>query len=594
LSATVTQATAKRFRRQSPKKLSLILGSPRKRPPTLVYSVDETPPLPVRLTLAFQHVLAMSVGWIYVVVAVNAIGGTPAQAQSLIRMSMVASGIATILQAGFGIVGSGYLCPASCSLTFLAPSILAARAGGFPLLFGMTAISGIFTGLVSRFIRRLRWLFPPDVTGLIVSIVGIQLVALGVPRFLGYSGPGTAVAAGSVWVGITTLAAMVAATVWGRGKLKLFPMVIALVIGFVSSLAFGIVTWAQLRAQLAQPVFGFPHRAATGISFNATLLIPFILIALAATLKTVGDLTLCQKMNDVEWKRTDMKSVSGGVLANSIGTFISGVIGGVAQNTASASIGLSLATSATSRSLLLPTGLIAIGLAFFPVLAALFSCMPVPVMGAVLVYTACFLVLGGLQVLTTRMLDARRILAVGIALVFGLSVEMAPGLYRDVPEFLRPMFASSAAVATVLVVLLNILFRIGVKKRSGFEIAPADDNLDKITGFMEEQGAAWGMRRDVVSRATDAIYEFVTNASSLQLQSPSVRINTVFDEYHLDVELSYEGMPVELADEAPSLDAIASGKGIAALSGYIIRQYSDRVKVKQEGDTCTVFLHFEH
>jgi len=47
------------------------LGSPgaRKRPPTLIYSVDEVPPWPLRLTLAFQHVLAMSVGWVYVLVA---------------------------------------------------------------------------------------------------------------------------------------------------------------------------------------------------------------------------------------------------------------------------------------------------------------------------------------------------------------------------------------------------------------------------------------------------------------------------------------------------------------------------------------------
>lgn len=102
-----------------------------KRPPTLIYSVDEAPPWPLRLTLAFQHVLAMSVGWVYVVVAVNVIGGTAGQAQSLIRMSMIASGITTILQMGRGAVGSGYLCPVSCSLTYLAPSILPPAWAGF-------------------------------------------------------------------------------------------------------------------------------------------------------------------------------------------------------------------------------------------------------------------------------------------------------------------------------------------------------------------------------------------------------------------------------------------------------------------------------
>jgi len=536
----------------------------------------------------------MSVGWVYVVVAVNVIGGTPGQAQSLIRMSMIASGITTILQMGRGVVGSGYLCPASCSLTYLAPSILAARMGGLSLLFGMTTLAGIFTAALSQFIRRVRWMFPPDVTGLIVAIVGMQLVALGVPRFLGYSSRGSAALANSAYVGIITLAVMVISTVWLKGKLKLFPMALALVTGFVTSMTFGLVTWAQLRSQLAQPIFGVPLRPTTGMSVDLALTLPFVLIGTAATLKTVGDLTLCQKMNDLEWKRTEMKSVSGGVLANSIGTVIAGLLGGVAQNTASASIGLSLATATTSRAVLLPAGLMTVGLAFFPFLAGMFSSIPVPVMGAVLVYTACFLVLGGLQVLTARMLDARRILAVGIALVFGLSVEIAPDLYRNVPELFRPLFASSAALATVLVVMLNMLFRIGVKKRSGFEVDPSEDNLDKIMVFMDHQGAAWGMRRDVVSRATDAIYEFVTNAGNLQLRSPKVQINTEFDEYRLDVEISYEGLPVELAEEMPDLEAIASGRGIAALSGYIVRQYSDRVRVKQDGETCTVLLHFEH
>jgi len=147
----------------------------RKRPPTLIYSVDEVPSWPLRLTLAFQHVLAMSVGWVYVVVAVNVIGGTPGQAQSLIRMSLIASGITTILQMGRGVVGSGYLCPASCSLTYLAPSILDARTGGPSLLFGMTTLAGTFTAVLSQFIRRVPWMFPPDVTGLSTDWRGVGL-----------------------------------------------------------------------------------------------------------------------------------------------------------------------------------------------------------------------------------------------------------------------------------------------------------------------------------------------------------------------------------------------------------------------------------
>src|ERR1700719_796054 len=61
----------------------------RRKPANLIYDVDEVPPLPIRLVLAMQHVLVISVGWIFIVVMISAIGGTPAQAQAIMRVSMI-------------------------------------------------------------------------------------------------------------------------------------------------------------------------------------------------------------------------------------------------------------------------------------------------------------------------------------------------------------------------------------------------------------------------------------------------------------------------------------------------------------------------
>src|SRR5262249_29680528 len=154
-------------------------------------------------------------------------------------------------------------------------------------------------------------LFPPDVTGLIVAIVGIQLVALGVPRFLGFTHLGVPAPRGSAWVGIITLCAMIIPTIWGNKTLRLYPIFFGLFAGFVSSLMFGVSSWQELRKVLSAPLLEFPHRAAAGMTFSLPLMVPFLIIAVAAMLKSVGDVTLCQKVNDADWKRTDMKSVSG-------------------------------------------------------------------------------------------------------------------------------------------------------------------------------------------------------------------------------------------------------------------------------------------
>ena len=99
-----------------------------KKPANLIYGVDDKPPLGTLLLLALQHASVISVGWIFVLVIVTGIGGTSQQAEGVIQISMIASGIATILQARTkGPVGSGYLCPSSCGPAYIAASITAGK-----------------------------------------------------------------------------------------------------------------------------------------------------------------------------------------------------------------------------------------------------------------------------------------------------------------------------------------------------------------------------------------------------------------------------------------------------------------------------------
>jgi NCS2 family nucleobase:cation symporter-2 len=538
----------------------------------------------------------MSVGWIIVVVIVTGIGGTSGQAESVIQMSMIVSGIATILQARTkGPIGSGYLCPLSCGPAYIAASISAGKAGGLPLVFGSLLASGLFEALLSRIMQRLRALFPPEVTGLVVSMVGIELIALAAPRFLGVTGPGSSHNLRAVAVALFTLAAMIGPTVWGEGMLRLYPVLSGLVVGYLSAYTVGLLTWPQLSAMLAAPVINLPARAQPGWAFSFAVLPAFLIASLASTLKAVGDLSLCQKINDAEWKRTDMKSVSGGVLAGSIGTIGAGLLGGAGQSTFSSNVGLAIATKATSRHVALPCGIILILLAFCPKLAAVFAVMPQPVMGAILVYVACFMIVAGVQVMTSRMLDARKTFVVGIALIFGLSVKMVPGLYADVPEALSSLFSSSLSLSTVLVVVLNLLLRIGIRTRVALELEPRADSAEKIFAFMQVQGGAWGARKEVIDRATYAMNEFMEAAGTLDLARSKIGAEVSFDEFNLDVDLRYDGVLMEFPQQRPTqTDLLSDETGVAKLAGFLIRNYVDRIKSDWADGRCRVQFHFDH
>jgi xanthine permease XanP len=567
-----------------------------KKPAGLVYGVDDKPPLIASALLGLQHVFVMTAGWVIVVVIVTTIGGTQEEIANVLRMSMIASGIATIVQSlPKSPIGSGYFCPISGGPAYISASILAGKVGGLRSVFVMTVISGLFEGLLARVVPRLRPLFPPEVTGLVVTMVGIELVALGCPRFLGFQTAGAGLQGTATTVATLTLAAMIGPTVWGKGILKLYPVLIGLVIGYSLAYFLGLFEMERLQKMLAAPMIRLPRKAQTGWTFDLALLPAFLIASLASTLKAVGDLTLCQKINDADWKRTDMQSVSGGIFAGAIGTGLSGLLGGIGQSTFSSNVGLSLATGATSRSIAIPCGILMILLAFLPKLAAFFAVMPDPVMGAILIYVACYMILAGIQVITSRMLDARRIFVVGIALIFGLSVDMVPGLYDNVPDLIQPLFSSSLAISTILVVFLNLLFRIGVTKYQILELTPGVDSSQKIFEFMETQGGIWGARHEVILRATAALNEFVESAAGLGLVNGKARAEVSFDEFNLDVDIRYDGQLMEFPSRRPTEDALlADEKAFIGLSGFLIRQYADRVRSEVVNGRCQVQLHFDH
>ena len=90
------------------------------------------------------------------------------------------------------------------------------------------------------------------------------------------------------------------------------------------------------------------------------------------------------------------------------------------QSTSSANVGLSIATGATSRRIGFACGGILIVLAFVPKLAVLFAIMPSPVIGALLFFAASFMIVAGVQILTSRMMDARKTFVVGVVSCLGV------------------------------------------------------------------------------------------------------------------------------------------------------------------------------
>jgi NCS2 family nucleobase:cation symporter-2 len=214
------------------------------KPRTLTYGVDDTPPLSALATLGLQQVLMGTAGWVVMAAILAAFSTSAAYTQSILRMGMIVTGLGAIVQANRrGPLGSGFLCPPIVSPSFFSVATLAGGGYGLPTLFGMTAVAGAIEVVLARLLPRIRVLFPPEVVGVVMTMVGISVLPTGFPRLL--ADPATLVAgadqASNVAVGLVTLAAMTACTVWGRGAVKLFPLLIGIFAGVATALCLGCV-----------------------------------------------------------------------------------------------------------------------------------------------------------------------------------------------------------------------------------------------------------------------------------------------------------------------------------------------------------------
>lgn len=567
-----------------------------KKPINITYGLRDKIPKRVAIPLVIQQIVVLSMDLVLPVLIISMMGGSREVVQNFVSVMMIGIGLGTFLQVLHkGAIGSGYFCAEETGFLYFQASTLAVQIGGLPLLFGMTTFAGFFQMLLSKIIPRIRFLFPAEVAGLMVAMTGIAGIAPGVSAIFGVDDVKNTIDNTSILVGIITLGIMVSLNVWGKASMRQYSILVGIVIGYVLSYLFGILNLNDIGQLVATPYIAIPSIRMEW-SFDERLVLPFFVAVICSTLKTMGNLAICQKTNNANWKRIDIKNVGNGIFAEGLGTSFSGMIGCMGLNSSSGSVGLSIVSGVTSRYLAYLVGGVFIAMAFFPKAAALLAIMPAPVMGAVLLINLGYFVIEGFQIIASRMLDERKIFVVGLSLVFGLSVDLLPNIYAQFPVELQPFFKSSLAVVSISAIFLNLLFRIGIKQKSAIELTVGTDATEKVINFMETSGAAWGARSEVVHRASSAIIEFFETAlGSGLVREGQVRLEVSFDEYNVAVKIVYNGILMEFPEKRPTEDELLhDDNALVRLSGFLMRKYSNRIDSCILGENCILKLHFEH
>ena len=562
------------------------------RPPNLIYAVEEVPPVAILIGSAIQHVAVMAITLIFPLILAREANLSGSQTLDLVSLSMLGLGVATVcLSVRLPFIGSGYLSPAAYTAIYLGPSLFALRRGGLDLVFGMTITAGIIQLGIAPLLKRLRALLPSEIAGLVIAILGLALASLGVSYGLGIDNGGS-IKPDYVIVSGIALATMCILNIWTKGYGKMFCVLIGIVVGYVASFAVGILDFQAIFAGTNAQLVRVPHLEHIGWSFDPYLLAPFLVAALAATVRVMGDISNAQRLNDADWVRPNFISLAGAVSANGIAMIFCGLIGGFGINSYSSSIGLSGATGVTSRSVGYAIGAGFAVLALIPAAAEVFAAMPLPVMGAALFFTAAFVLTSGLQMITARMLDARKNVVIGFSFGMAVVADIYHNALTAVPFVFQPIFGNSLVLGTVCAVLLNLITRIGVRQRVSIKLAPGAINREAVEQFLSENGARWAARRDVINRATFGVVQLL---EVLGDPPKGVEVEASFDEFNLDVRVRYAGAPLPIPEKKPApREIMASEDGERLLAGYLLRRSADRISSRQSGETVEVTLHYDH
>jgi len=188
-----------------------------------------------------QHAALCVVFLFYAVIIAKGAGFTPPQQQSLLVGTLLACGIGAIVQAGFPRVSSGLLViPLTAPVTIMF-AIQAGRDVGPSGIAALAMIGGIVQILVGRGLNHLRPYLPPEVCGVVVVMLGISMVPSAFDRIVGlHGGAGVQVLDPSaVIVGLLTLISIAASSIWLKGTMRLFSMLIGCAIGYAAAAALG-------------------------------------------------------------------------------------------------------------------------------------------------------------------------------------------------------------------------------------------------------------------------------------------------------------------------------------------------------------------
>ncbi|WP_064609529.1 nucleobase:cation symporter-2 family protein [Photobacterium sp. J15] len=420
----------------------------------LLYGLNDHPPPGQMLILAIQHLLASIGGIMAVPLLVGSAIGLPSdEIITLINASLLASGIATIIQSlGLGPIGIRLPVVMGSSFAFIGVAIAIGKDGGANGIMGAALVGSLIVIGAGFCMDKVRQLFPPLVSGVVVTLIGLTILPVAV-NWIG-DAPATHAEFATIpklALATVSLTIVILVSVFCRQTVSAAAIVTGLAGGYLTALITGMV---EPEALFQTPWFSRPEPMKYGFSFSVEAVIAMSLVYLVVVAEAAGDFIALGNNCHVSVSGRDLKR---GVTADGLGSTIAALLTAMPLASFSQNVGIVGITGVASRYVVATTGGLLILAGFIPKLAALAITIPKPVIGGVGLIMFGMIAYTGIRMLIKTSDTKRNALVICTGLSAGLSVTFEPRLVQHLPDTLSPLFHSGITTGTIITMLLNQL-----------------------------------------------------------------------------------------------------------------------------------------
>ena len=420
-----------------------------------VFQYEGVPPLGQMVPLGLQHVVAAVVGIVTPAIMIaGSCGITGADQTLLIQVSLLVTAVATLIQLfPIGPIGSRLPVIMGISFAYIPTLQALGQQFGLPELLGAEIIGGIVAILFGIFVKQIRVLFPPLVTGTVIFTIGLSLYPTAIKYMAGGVGKPDYASPKSWLVAIITFLVVLILQNFGKGVLKLGAILWGIIVGYVISIPLGLVEFSAVGQA---GLFQVPTPMHFEIAFEPSAIVSLAIVYMVNAVQTIGDLS-STTIGGMDRMPTD-KELRGGIVGQGVMSVVGALFGGLPTASYSQNVGIVTVNRVINRAVFVFAAVVLAVAGFVPKIASILTTIPQSVIGGATVSVFAMITMTGVSMITSERFDMRARTVVGLSVALGVGISQVQGCLAGFPEWVTMVFGSSPVVVTaIMAIFLNLI-----------------------------------------------------------------------------------------------------------------------------------------